>query len=178
MEGAKKNPTLSAARCFLVLAVYLAALTAAAADGPAAGFALCAPNNQDQRRADMCSMRALPARAGLSKVLHLVRHGQAAHNVRAEPARHAGCSYDEFLELMRLDDAFDAGLQLPLSICMNIYMHVHTIYTRTRTHTPTHTYTNKPKHRHTWMCVYVCVYTQHMHVYIYIHIYIHGCAEN
>ena len=110
MEGAKKNFTLSAARSFLVLAVYLAAITAVAAAGPAAGFALCAPNSQDQRRADMCSMRALPARAGLSKVLHLVRHGQAAHNVRAEPARHAGCSYDEFLELMRLDDAFDAGL--------------------------------------------------------------------
>ena len=30
--------------------------------------------------------------------------------MRAEPARTRGCSYEEFLELMRLDDAFDAGL--------------------------------------------------------------------
>ena len=30
--------------------------------------------------------------------------------MRAEPARSKGCSYEEFLELMRLDDAFDAGL--------------------------------------------------------------------
>ena len=34
----------------------------------------------------------------------------AWHNVRAEPARSRGCSYEEFLELMRLDDAFDASL--------------------------------------------------------------------
>ena len=38
------------------------------------------------------------------------KNGQAQHNVRAEPARSAGCSYDEFLEFMRLDDAFDARL--------------------------------------------------------------------
>jgi len=45
-----------------------------------------------------------------SKILHLVRHGQALHNVRAEAARSAGCSFDEFLQLMREDDAVDADL--------------------------------------------------------------------
>lgn len=58
------------------------------------------------------TMRAQAARtvAGAHKILHVVRHGQAQHNVRAEPARANGCSYEEFLELMRLDDAFDATL--------------------------------------------------------------------
>jgi broad specificity phosphatase PhoE len=45
-----------------------------------------------------------------SKIIHLVRHGQALHNVRAEPARAAGCSFEEFLQLMREDDAVDASL--------------------------------------------------------------------
>ena len=45
-----------------------------------------------------------------SKIIHLVRHGQALHNVRAEPARKAGCSFDDFLQLMREDDAIDACL--------------------------------------------------------------------
>ena len=39
----------------------------------------------------------------------IVRHGQAQHNPRAEAAREAGCSFDEFLRLMELDDAHDAG---------------------------------------------------------------------
>ena len=64
------------------------------------------------------------------KVIHLVRHGQAQHNVRAEPARAAGCSYDEFLELMRLDDAFDAsltpmGMEQAQNLARNIPPHVH-----------------------------------------------------
>ena len=63
------------------------------------------------------------------KVIHLVRHGQAQHNVRAEPARAAGCSYDEFLELMRLDDAFDAsltpmGMEQAQNLARNIPPHV------------------------------------------------------
>jgi hypothetical protein len=37
----------------------------------------------------------------MKKQLWIVRHGQAAHNPRAEAAREAGCSHDEFLELMR-----------------------------------------------------------------------------
>mmetsp|Transcript_48204 Transcript_48204/g.114698 ORF Transcript_48204/g.114698 Transcript_48204/m.114698 type:complete len:257 (-) Transcript_48204:172-942(-) len=45
-----------------------------------------------------------------SKVVHLVRHGQAQHNPRAEKARNAGCDTPTFLELMRQDDAFDAAL--------------------------------------------------------------------
>ena len=42
--------------------------------------------------------------------LHLVRHGQAQHNPRAEVARAAGCSFDHFLQLMREDDPCDAAL--------------------------------------------------------------------
>ena len=42
--------------------------------------------------------------------LHLLRHGQALHNPRAEAARAAGCSFERFLELMKEDDAFDADL--------------------------------------------------------------------
>ena len=44
------------------------------------------------------------------KTLHFLRHGQAQHNPRAEAARAAGCSFDDFLRLMKEDDAFDADL--------------------------------------------------------------------
>ena len=46
------------------------------------------------------------------KVVTFLRHGQALHNPRAEAARHATppCSFEEFLRLMKEDDAFDAGL--------------------------------------------------------------------
>ena len=44
------------------------------------------------------------------KRLLLLRHGQALHNPRAEAAREAGCSFDEFLNLMEEDDAYDADL--------------------------------------------------------------------
>lgn len=44
------------------------------------------------------------------QTLHFVRHGQALHNVRAEVRRSEGCSFDEFLRLMKEDDAFDAEL--------------------------------------------------------------------
>ena len=45
-----------------------------------------------------------------TKIIHFLRHGQAAHNPRAEAARHAGCSYEQFLQLMKEDDAYDADL--------------------------------------------------------------------
>ena len=45
-----------------------------------------------------------------SKRLLLLRHGQALHNPRAEVAKIAGCSFDEFLRLMKEDDALDAEL--------------------------------------------------------------------
>ena len=45
-----------------------------------------------------------------TKILWLLRHGQAAHNVRAEAARENGCSFDQFLQLMKSDDQFDAAL--------------------------------------------------------------------
>ena len=45
-----------------------------------------------------------------SKELWILRHGQATHNPRSEQARENGCSYQEFLEFMRLDDSLDAPL--------------------------------------------------------------------
>ena len=44
------------------------------------------------------------------QTISFARHGQAQHNVRAEAKRDAGCSFDEFIETMRGDDAFDADL--------------------------------------------------------------------
>jgi len=46
----------------------------------------------------------------VSKILFIVRHGQATHNPRAEAARCTGCSMEEFFDLMRQDDEFDANL--------------------------------------------------------------------
>ena len=44
------------------------------------------------------------------KRLYIVRHGQAAHNPRAEVAKANGCSMEEFLNTMREDDVLDAEL--------------------------------------------------------------------
>ena len=49
------------------------------------------------------------ARGG-AKDLWILRHGQATHNPRAEAAKAAGCSFDEFFELMRQDDSLDSPL--------------------------------------------------------------------
>lgn len=54
--------------------------------------------------------RAIRAGAAGGKLLHFARHGQAVHNVRAEPLRKAGCSYQAFVDQMAADDAFDAPL--------------------------------------------------------------------
>jgi broad specificity phosphatase PhoE len=57
------------------------------------------------------SSRALYATAkSTQKTLWIIRHGQAMHNPRAEAAKEAGCTYEEFLDLMRQDDALDADL--------------------------------------------------------------------
>jgi broad specificity phosphatase PhoE len=45
-----------------------------------------------------------------SKILHVVRHGESFHNPRAEAAKSNGCSMEEFFDLMRQDDAWDADL--------------------------------------------------------------------
>lgn len=50
------------------------------------------------------------AMSAATKDLYLLRHGQATHNPRAEAARAAGCSFDDFLELMRQDDSLDSEL--------------------------------------------------------------------
>ena len=51
-----------------------------------------------------------PAPPHGKKTVHFLRHGQAQHNPRAEAARAGGCSFYEFLRLMKEDDAFDAAL--------------------------------------------------------------------
>jgi len=45
-----------------------------------------------------------------NKKILFLRHGQAAHNPRAEEAKDNGCSHDTFLNLMKEDDKFDAEL--------------------------------------------------------------------
>ena len=52
----------------------------------------------------------IPSGTTTTKRVLLLRHGQALHNPRAEAARENGCSFDEFLNLMREDDAFDSPL--------------------------------------------------------------------
>jgi len=44
------------------------------------------------------------------KDLFVLRHGQATHNPRAEAARAAGCSFEEFLDWMKQDDSLDSEL--------------------------------------------------------------------
>lgn len=55
-------------------------------------------------------MAAGAAAVARRKLLHLTRHGQAQHNVRAEALRKGGGSYQAFLDQMAADDAFDAPL--------------------------------------------------------------------
>uniref|UniRef100_A0A7S4MZW9 Phosphoglycerate mutase (2,3-diphosphoglycerate-dependent) n=1 Tax=Odontella aurita TaxID=265563 RepID=A0A7S4MZW9_9STRA len=58
----------------------------------------------------LAAPRAILPTAARTKRILFLRHGQAAHNPRAEAARSAGCTHERFLELMRQDDAFDAPL--------------------------------------------------------------------
>jgi hypothetical protein len=48
-----------------------------------------------------------------SLVVHFIRHGQATHNVNAEPLRAAGCSFEAFVEQMRLDDEVGLPQETP-----------------------------------------------------------------
>jgi len=54
-------------------------------------------------------MKAMKVR-GKKKILHFMRHAQALHNPKAEALRNTGCSYEVFLNQMKIDDAFDAPL--------------------------------------------------------------------
>ena len=74
--------------------LFLLALLAQHASGMAATLKTAAP----------------PVAATRTQTISFVRHGQAQHNVRAEAKRDAGCPFDEFIDQMRKDDAFDADL--------------------------------------------------------------------
>ena len=56
----------------------------------------------------MFTRRLFTSATMMKKQLWIVRHGQAAHNPRAEAAKDAGCTHEEFMELMRQDDVLDA----------------------------------------------------------------------
>jgi broad specificity phosphatase PhoE len=60
-------------------------------------------NDHDDRKSQMTPLLA-------PKRIMFLRHGQAIHNPRAELARENGCSFEEFLQLMQQDDAYDADL--------------------------------------------------------------------
>ena len=49
----------------------------------------------------------------MTKTLHFLRHGQALHNINAEPLRAAGCTFQQFLDQMKVDDDFDAEVSGP-----------------------------------------------------------------
>ena len=80
--------------CKLALIALIVALLAQRAAGMAATLKTAAP----------------PVAATRTQTISFVRHGQAQHNVRAEAMRDAGCPFDEFIDQMRKDDAFDADL--------------------------------------------------------------------
>ncbi|KAL7513536.1 hypothetical protein ACHAXN_012009 [Cyclotella atomus] len=62
------------------------------------------PSNNGDRKQPPTTPLLAPKR------IMVLRHGQAIHNPRAELARENGCSFEEFLQLMHEDDAFDADL--------------------------------------------------------------------
>jgi broad specificity phosphatase PhoE len=84
----------SAAPCKLARVAFVVALLARGASGMAATLKTAAPQVAATR----------------TQTISFVRHGQAQHNVRAEAKRDAGCPFEEFIQQMREDDAFDADL--------------------------------------------------------------------
>ena len=80
--------------CKLARIAFIVALLAQRAPGMAATLKTAAP----------------PVASTRTQTISFVRHGQAQHNVRAEAKRDAGCPFDDFIQQMREDDAFDADL--------------------------------------------------------------------
>lgn len=70
--------------------------------------------NSENTAAEDSTNKSMPKPLLPPKRVKIVRHGQSQHNPRAEAAREAGCSFDEFLRWMELDDAHDAGKASPL----------------------------------------------------------------
>ena len=56
------------------------------------------------------SQKIMKSASSSSKEVWILRHGQATHNPRAEKAKAEGCSFEEFIELMRQDDSLDSPL--------------------------------------------------------------------
>lgn len=79
------------------------------------------------RMARTLSTSSSSVRDVVVKDLWILRHGQATHNPRAEAAKDAGCSFEEFFDLMRQDDSLDSPLtELGHEQAANVYrMHSH-----------------------------------------------------
>ena len=56
------------------------------------------------------SQKIMKSTSTSSKEVWILRHGQATHNPRAEKAKAEGCSFEEFIGLMRQDDSLDSPL--------------------------------------------------------------------
>jgi hypothetical protein len=76
---------------------------------PSTRHASIISSNSENTVAEDSTNKPMPKPLLPPKRVMIIRHGQAQHNPRAEAAREAGCSFDEFLRLMELDDAHDAG---------------------------------------------------------------------
>ena len=72
------------------------------------------------------SSRTLYATAkSTPKTLWIIRHGQAMHNPRAEAAKEAGCTYEEFLDLMRrIHEPAGEGQPLQAARCRGFHAQV------------------------------------------------------
>lgn len=91
---------------FIQMALSSSKSTAAAA---AAQRIICTSKSSNSA-VENATNKSMPKPLFPPKRVLIVRHGQAQHNPRAEAARESGCSFEEFLRWMELDDAHDADL--------------------------------------------------------------------